>query len=164
MQPMNQPLDSRHRNFARFLPHMAALLAMALWWGGLTFYAAFVVPTGVEVLGGATEQGFVTQRVSKIINLLGALTLAMLIWNAFANWRAMGRTTKAVLITSWIVMAGTQLVLFVIHPRLDAMLDVQTHSIIDPTAFHPLHEFYLTIVSVQWFAGLAHLVAVTTSI
>ena len=87
MQPMNQPLDSRRRNFARLLPHMAALLAMALWWGGLTFYAAFVVPIGVEVLGGATEQGFITQRVSNIINLLGALTLVVLVWNAAASWR-----------------------------------------------------------------------------
>ena len=56
-----------------------------------------------------------------------------------------------------------QLVLFVIHPRLDAMLDAQTHSIIVPTAFHPLHEFYLTIVSVQWFAGLAHFVTLISS-
>ena len=161
---MDQPADSRRRTFARLLPHMAALLAMALWWGGLTFYAAFVVPIGVEVLGGATEQGFITQRVSNIINLLGTLTLAVLVWNAAASWRAAGRTTKAVLITSWIVMAGAQLVLFVIHPRLDAMLDVSTHSIIDPAAFHPLHEFYLTIVSIQWFAGLAHLVAMIISI
>ena len=61
-------------------------------------------------------------------------------------------------------MAGAQLVLFVIHPRLDAMLDAQTHSVIDPSSFHPLHEFYLTIVSVEWFAGLAHLIAVIASI
>jgi hypothetical protein len=160
---MDQPADSRRRTLARLLPHLAALLAMALWWGGLTFYAAFVVPTGVEVLGGETEQGFVTQRVSNIINLLGALTLAVLVWNAAASWHAMGRTTKAVLLTSWIVMAGAQLVLFAVHPRLDAMLDAQAHSIIDPSSFHPLHEFYLTIVSVEWFAGLAHLIAVITS-
>ena len=38
-------------------------VALAVWWGGLTFYGAVVVPVGTEVLGGAAEQGFVTQRV-----------------------------------------------------------------------------------------------------
>ena len=63
---------------------------MAIWWGGLTFYAVFVVPTGVEVLGGETEQGFVTQRVSNSINLLATLTLAVLVWNAAVRWREIG--------------------------------------------------------------------------
>jgi len=133
---------------------------MALWWGGLTFYAVFVVPTGVEVLGGETEQGFVTQRVSNSINLLATLTLAVLVWNAAVRWREAGRRMRAVLIISWLVMAGAQLALYLIHPRLDAMLDAQTHSVINPSSFHSLHETYLTIVSVQWSAGLAHFIAV----
>ena len=133
---------------------------MAIWWGGLTFYAVFVVPTGVEVLGGETEQGFVTQRVSNSINLLATLTLAVLVWNAVAGWRESGRRMRAVLIISWLVMAGTQLTLYLIHPRLDAMLDAQTHSVINPSSFHSLHETYLTIVSVQWIAGLVQFIAV----
>ena len=79
---------------ARLLPQMAALLAMALWWGGLTFYAAVVVPTGVEVLGGAAEQGFITQRVSNIINLLGALTLAVLVGTLRQVARRAGRQKR----------------------------------------------------------------------
>ncbi len=57
-------------------------------------------------------------------------------------------------------MAGTQVALYLIHPRLDAMLDAQTHSVINPSSFHSLHETYLTIVSVQWFAGLVQFIAV----
>ena len=38
--------------FFRFL----VLAAFAFWVGGFTFYAAVVVPTGTEVLGGAAEQ------------------------------------------------------------------------------------------------------------
>jgi hypothetical protein len=133
---------------------------MAIWWGGLTFYAVFVVPTGVEVLGGETEQGFVTQRVSNSINLLATLTLAVLVWNAAVRWRESGRRMRAILIISWLVMAGTLVALYLIHPRLDAMLDAQTHSIINPSTFHSLHETYLTIVSVQWFAGLVQFIAV----
>jgi hypothetical protein len=40
------------------------------------------------------------------------------------------------------------------------MLDVQTHSVINPSSFHSLHETYLAIVSVQWFAGLVQFIAV----
>ena len=141
---------------------IAAVLAMAFWWGGLTFYALIVVPIGVEVLGGATEQGFITRQVSNSINLSGAATLIVLLWSAFTAWRDAGRFAKTILVTTWVVMAGAQLALVVIHPQLDAMLDSQTHTIAETSSFHSLHEFYLTITGVQWFAGLLHLVTLMT--
>jgi hypothetical protein len=146
----------------KLISRVAAILAMAFWWGGLTFYALIVVPTGVEVLGGETEQGFVTRQVSNSINLAGIATLVILLWSASASWRDAGRRAKAILVTSWVVMAGAQAVLLVVHPRLDAMLDAQTHTIADPSLFHPLHEFYLTVTGVQWFAGLLHLLTLMT--
>ena len=145
-------------NFLTAMPRIAAVLAMSFWWGGLAFYGLIVVPTGVEVLGSAMEQGFITRQVSNSLNLSGAATLAILLWSAAATWRKGVGLTKWLLATSWIVMAGAQLVLFVVHPRLDAMLDAQTQTIAEPTSFHSLHEFYLSITGLQWFAGLLHLV------
>jgi hypothetical protein len=144
----------------RFLFRTATVLTMAIWWGGLTFYALFVVPTGVDVLGGETEQGFITQRVSSIINVCGILALAVLLVNAAASWRSIGRLARSALAITWLAMGAAQLVLLLVHPRLDALLDVPTHSIIEPSSFHRLHEFYLSVTTMQWSAGLLHFLAV----
>jgi hypothetical protein len=136
---------------------------MALWWGGLTFYALFVVPTGVDVLGGEIEQGFITQRVSNIINLCGIVALVVLLANAAASWRSIGRFAKSALAITWLAMAAAQLVLLVVHPRLDALLDVASHSIVEPSSFHRWHEFYLSVTTIQWSAGLLYLVTVVAS-
>jgi len=145
---------------ARYLSRLATVLAMALWWGGLTFYALFVVPTGVDVLGGETEQGFITERVSNIINVCGIVALVVLLANAAASWRSIGRLAKSVIAITWLAMAAAQLVLLLVHPRLDALLDVTSHSITEPSSFHRLHEFYLSVTTVQWSAGLLHFMAV----
>jgi len=146
--------------FPRLLLRTTTVLTMALWWGGLTFYALFVVPTGFEVLGGETEQGFITQRVSNIINLCGLVALAVLLGNVAAGWRSIGRFARFALAGTWLAMAAAQLVLMLVHPRLDALLDAGSHSIVEPSSFHRLHEFYLSVTTVQWSAGLAHLLTV----
>jgi hypothetical protein len=46
-------------------------LVWALWWGGLTFYASVVVPTGARILHSHTKQGFITQEVTNWINVTG---------------------------------------------------------------------------------------------
>src|SRR5262245_54173680 len=120
----------------------------------MTFYALFVVPTG-----GETEQGFITQRVSTIINLCGMVALAVLLGNAAASWRSIGRFAKLALSVTWLAMATAQVVLLLVHPRLDALLDVASHSVVEPSSFHHLHEFYLSVTTIQWSAGLLHLVA-----
>jgi len=145
---------------ARFFVRLATVLAMALWWGGLTFYALFVVPTGVDVLGGETEQGFITQRVSNVINLCGLLALVVLLVHAAASWRSIGRLAKIALSTTWFITAAAQAALLLMHPRLDALLDVSSHTIIEPSPFHRLHELYLIVTTIQWSAGLMHLVAI----
>jgi hypothetical protein len=150
------PAIATPRRF-RLAARIAAVLAMAFWWGGLTFYGLVVVPIGVDVLGGATEQGFVTRQVSNWINLSGAVTLVVLLIAGATTWNGAGRIAKATLAVSWLVMAAAQTVLAMLHPRLNAMLNIQSQSISDPATFHPLHEFYLTVTGVQWFAGLLHL-------
>jgi len=55
------------------------LLLFAVWWGGLTFYAAIVVPIGTELIG-ASEQGFVTQQVTQWHNaVLTAMSVCLVI-------------------------------------------------------------------------------------
>ncbi len=63
--------------FQRFL----ILCLLAFWFGGLTFYAVLVIPTGAKVLGSHTEQGFVTQQVTNWLNLVGAMGTIILAWN-----------------------------------------------------------------------------------
>ncbi len=48
------------------------LFAWAIWWGGLSFYALFVVPIGTEIVGGF-EQGLITQRVTNWLNAIGVI-------------------------------------------------------------------------------------------
>ena len=54
-------------------------MAFSLWWGGLTFYAAVVLPIASEQFG-STEQGLVTEQVAVWHNgLLTIMTLCVLI-------------------------------------------------------------------------------------
>jgi hypothetical protein len=146
-----------YRNSLKLVARVVTVLTIAFWWGGLTFYGMVVVPIGGEVLGGETEQGFITQRVSNIINLAGVATLIVLQANMLPNWPARGRKLNIGLTTTWLLMAVCQAILFVIHPRLDAMLDAQNRSVTNPAVFHPLHEFYLTIVGLQWTSAIVHI-------
>jgi len=58
---------------SRFRPWLAIVL-LAVWWGGFTFYALVVVPTGHKVLKSKVHQGFITQQVTDRLNVLAAAT------------------------------------------------------------------------------------------
>jgi hypothetical protein len=124
------------------------ILAIALWLGGFTFYALVVVPHGGEVRGGSLEQGFVTRLVTVDLNWIGLGALAILLWNVLAQ-------RGKLLTATWLGILLTQLALFAIHPRLDAMLDPTTYDV--ASDFHFLHEIYLWIAAIQWGLGLAHI-------
>ena len=133
------------------------LVLLAVWFGGFTFYAGVVVHTGSRVLGSHQEFGFVTQQVTRWLNLLGALTLLGLMWNCLAAWPEKLVLLRWGLGTSWVVMLAVQVALFSMHPALDQMLDVPNHRVHDRAHFHSLHELYLTLSTVQWGATLLHL-------
>ena len=139
-------------------------LAMALfviWWGGFTFYALVVVPTGHQVLHSTIRQGFITQSVTYRLNVLGVATLLMLLWHRCAQPTADSRTNRRLLSVTWLVMAGTLVGLFWLHPYLDQLLDQGDHRIIDEDRFYQLHRWYLLISAVQWLAGAIHLGTLT---
>ena len=126
-----------------------ALLVFAAWWGGLTIYAAIVVPVGADVLD-ATTQGFVTRRVTHWLNGLAGVAAAA----ALTEWWGTGRRAAAV---TALLLAVTLLILVPIHHQLDRLLDVRTLSVSDPDRFYLWHRVYLWVTTVQWLAGLAHL-------
>ena len=125
---------------------LCANLTLAGWWGGLTVYAAIVVPIGTEIFG-STEQGFVTQRVTNWLNLLAALMLCLSAWIVFASRRRW-------LIGTWAAIAVSLAALVVLHVSLDRMLDPTLHSISDTDHFYFIHRLYLWVTAVQWLAGI----------
>ncbi len=134
------------------------VLAGALWLGGLTFYAAIVIPLAHEVLGSHTTVGFITRRVTVWINLLAALALLVFMINLRSTRGFQARGLRKLVWITWGVMAVVQTGLFVLHPRLDRLLDVPAMEILQPTEFYSLHQFYLIGTTLQLPAGLLFLV------
>lgn len=132
------------------------LAACAFWLGGLTFYAAVVIPTANAVLGSHRIVGFVTQRVTGWINLSAVVVIALLFLN-LARAATGGRNVRTVLWLTWAILLAAQLGLFALHPVLDSLLDVSARQIVDPPRFYRLHRIYLMVSTVQQAAGLAHI-------
>ena len=126
------------------------LISLALWWGGLTFYAGAVVPLGASVTDERT-QGFVTQQVTVVLNGLAFVALLLTVPAAVLRGKWWGRT-------AWGVAVLSLIGLFVVHQRLDQMLDGRSQSVLDETHFYGVHQMYLWLTSLQWVAGLVLLV------
>lgn len=131
------------------LQRFLCLVLFAVWWGGLTLYAAVVVPIGTKLFS-ATDQGFVTQIVTGRLNGLGAACLAMLFWYLLRHPSRMG-------LASWSIMALAAVALFFLHGTLDQMLDATARFVSDEEHFYSWHRYYLLVTTVQWVAGLVHL-------
>lgn len=134
---------------------LAATLLMALWFGGFTFYALVVVPTGHQVLGSKVRQGLITQRVTHQFNVLAGVTLAVLLWQLVAS-REAGRVTgsRRMAWISWAVMAVSLAALVWLHPQMDALIDTSHRVVLDDDRFYSLHRVYLIVATVQWLASL----------
>ena len=133
-----------------------ALLAIALWMGGFTFYTVIVIPTGAKVLGSERQVGFITQQVTQWLNFIGIGTLLLLLWNTFAESRVRRSLFCLGLIATWVVMAVTLAGLFISHGWIDALLDSENKKVHDLGHFYNLHRLYMVIATAQWCAALAH--------
>ena len=132
-----------------------AIALLAVWWGGFTFYALVVVPTGHQVLHSKVRQGFITQRGTNKLNWLGAVTMVVLLAEVAARRE---RSAKwRVGCASWLAMTTLLIALFLLHPQLDALLDETSRSVVDDDRFYALHRIYLLVTTVQWLAGAVHL-------
>ena len=132
---------------AKRLYRFLCLAAIAFWMGGFTFYALVVIPTGNHLLG-SIEQGLVTQQVTQWMNLLGVLSLAILL---------PGVRRSRLLAASWLVMAAALIALYALHRRLDVLIDGSLREVSDETRFYRWHQAYLVAVTIQWSAAVIHL-------
>lgn len=121
----------------------------SVWFGGLTFYAAVVVPIGGSQLG-ETTQGFVTQQVTIRLNALAAIALVVWAWEIAASRR--WRRTSIVI---WGLQAVLLLGLAVLHVKLSSMLDLVDRSGPNVVDFYSWHRLYLIGTTLQWLLGLA---------
>ncbi len=131
-----------------WLWQFAVTLSLAVWWGGLTFYAAIIVPLGIEQFGGI-EQGLLTQRVTVRLNLAG--TLAGICLLADALWHQ-PRNCRAVLASLLLALQGW---LWFLHSRLSRWMETVSSSLPTGESFYHEHRVYLWVTSVQWLIGLA---------
>lgn len=144
--------------FRRFL----VVQLLMLWQGGFVFYAAIVVPAGTRELGGAFEQSRVTRVVTPALNLIGAAAVLVFAWELLqAPPRAPCR--RRVLWSCWAVMVAGLVALFALHPRIADFLNYESSKITNPADFRFVHGAYLSVSTVQWFAGLVFAAGIITN-
>lgn len=124
---------------------------LALWLGGFTFYSAAVIPVLHDELGSPVETGFITQRVTDLLNLIGLATIAAG-WTGVVMERRWGRTGRADSLPAILLLVVTSVCLvglFVLHYVMDRWLEVGSSP-----SFYRLHRAYLWVSVVQWVANL----------
>lgn len=129
---------------------MLAIMLLALWWGGFSFYAGRVVFIGHEVLRSKVRQGFITERVTTELNWLGPAMLAVVGWELFASLSFSRRRGAWI---AWVVTLLTTFTLILLHTKLAGMLDFDTRQVTDDSIFYKWHRIYLCAASAQWLAG-----------
>src|ERR1043165_4509714 len=117
-----------------------------VWQGGFVFYGAVVVTVGTEVLGSAREQGFITRIVAMAMNLTGLCVLLAWLWDLLAERTSRLKRRWA----TWLLLMLTLPALAVLHVRMDAHLDPDTHQLHHRRDFRQLHRWYLRISTMQW--------------
>lgn len=134
-----------------------ALLAIALWMGGFTFYTVIVIPTGAKILGSERQVGFITQQVTQWLNFIGIGTLLLLLWNTLAEFKPQRRFFRMGLVATSVVMTVTLAGLFISHRWIDALLDTENKKVHELGHFYNLHRLCMVLATAQWWAALAHL-------
>ena len=124
--------------------------ALLLWQGGFLFYAAFVIPTGTDVLG-TFEQGRVTRHVTNSMNVIGVVALTILAWDqCFSGFRRLRWSL-------WVAMAGTVVALVWLHVLIESLVDFSpSGGFGDYPAFYFWHRVYLYVAAAQWVFGLVY--------
>ncbi len=132
------------------------LLAFALYWGGLTFYTGFVVRISHDVLSDPMDGGLITQRVTALLQILGLVTCLLMGFNSMV---VLSRSRKfGYALAACTLLLGCSLIgLFVVHAKLDSLIDVHASEVIDRELFRIGHRRYNQLTTIQWLACLAYL-------
>ena len=137
------------------LRRIIAVLLLALWWGGFSFYAGRVVFIGHEVLRSKIRQGFITERVTTELNWFAVAALIFVAWELLVSCRPVRPRTAWI---AWTVTTTATIALFLLHSKLAAMLDFSARQVSDDEHFYGWHRVYLLTATVQWLAGAILLV------
>jgi len=126
---------------------------LAFAFGGFVFYAGVVVPIGTAELG-STTQGFVTRRVTRVLNVATIVAAGM---SAIETWvgrrrRAPGTNRTLAALIATITLSCLTLVW--LHGVLNSYLDPEAHSVAGGNAFYQRHRLYLWISTLQWLCSL----------
>jgi len=138
---------------------VVVVFALCLWFGGFTFYSLVVIHMGHRVFESLLEVGFLTQAVTRWLNLIGVGALCLMLWNVFAGWSKQSRFIRGALLSTWLLAAGIEVALFVLHPRLDALLDTEARKLISRDEFIGLHLLYVNLSTTQWVATIVYVCA-----
>jgi hypothetical protein len=133
----------------------ATVLALAVWFGGFTFYSTAVISTSQEVLHSHLRAGLITQQVTNWLNWISLPALAI----CAGNWLARRTDTRKwwvrIMVASLVVMALMQAGLFIMHGVLDGR--IVENQISDDAAFFRLHRIYLALATLQWGATIGYI-------
>lgn len=143
----------------RILRRFLMLCGMGWWLGGLTFYSLVVIRASHQIVGSHAKVGFITQKATTGLNLIGVGALAFMLWNVAASWRTSKPWVRRGLAIAWITAAAAHAWIHLLHGRLDAMLDFQARRVHEGAVFHGPHELYLIATALEWTAGLVYLFA-----
>jgi uncharacterized membrane protein len=148
------------RNHLPLARRYLAILAMAFWMGGFTFYSLIVIPTASKVLGDEREVGFVTQQVTHWLNLISIGALLILLWNTLAERKKAGFVLRYGLPATWLIMVLSLVGLFFAHAWIDQLLDIPNHKVLGYSHFFDRHRLYMVIATIQWCSAMAHLLLI----
>lgn len=129
----------------RCWPLILSTMIAAFLVGGLTFYAAIVVPAASSVWG-ASDQGFVTRLVTWRFNAIATPCWGLFL---FLNWSIRDRVLKVSLMAMLLIQAC----LWISHRSLDTLLDPSQHAVSDESLFYVRHQVYLWLTTAQILLG-----------
>ena len=132
------------------------LVSYSLFWGGLTFYTGFVVRISHDVLSNPMDGGLITQRVTTLLQMLGAVTCVLMFWNAMLVSVKSFRYGRPLLACS-VVLAAAIVGLIIVHGHLDAVIDIEGGIVKDRDAFVISHRRYNQLTTVAWISSLLYL-------
>lgn len=138
------------RNLATRIRLFLLLVVYALAFGGFTFYAGFVVPTGGRVLD-PTTQGFVTREVVPWLNYFALATAVLFVVEMILTRRSAKRVSAFYFLPVATIVACFGVLVF-IYPEMNALLDDEQMAVRNTEKFYGLHRIYLWASTFQWLS------------
>jgi len=130
------------------------LVAIAIWFGGFTFYSTAVIDTSQKVLHSVLRSGLITQQVTNWLNVISLPALAVCGANCIGLRGAQSRRCWHMLTASLGGMVLMQMLRCALHPAMDRL--IVNREVADGAAFYRLHRFYLVVSTAQWLATLGY--------